>query len=161
VVRRWKALPFVQYETETLRRPPPNAAPIRHRYLRLWPLLSYERRGAESRLRALEPMPFRNPPPIERSWAPFWTLFERTVVGDACDTELLWGLFRRQRRGAARVRTSIFPLIEWSADRAEPEARARSWSVLKGLVGVESVGAHRRFRVLYFLRFTAGDESKP
>jgi len=162
VFRTWKALPFVQYERETLRRPAPGETPVTKRYLRVWPLFSYERRGAESRLRALELLPFRNPPPVERNWAPFWTLFERTRVGDARDTELLWGLYRRQTRGDRAARTSIFPLIEWSSHRPGDAApAARSWSLLKGFLAVESEGARRRLRVLYFFRIPLGGSREP
>ncbi len=162
IFRSWKALPFVQYERTTVRRPTPGQAPVTQRYLRLWPLFSYERRGTESRLRALELLPFRNPPPVERNWAPFWTLFETTAVGGARDTELLWGLYRRQSRGERGVRTSIFPLVEWSSLRADAAAPSqRSWSLLKGLLGIESEGAHRRLRVLYFLRFSLDGDPTP
>lgn len=162
VFRAWKVLPFVQYERETLRRPPPGEPEVSKRYLRVWPLFSYERRGAESRLRALELLPFRNPPPVERSWAPLWTLFETTALGDARDTELLWGLYRRQTRGDRAARTSVFPLIEWQWIRAAPGAPPeRSWSVLKGLLAVESWEACRHVRVLYFLRFPLDGTGEP
>ncbi len=158
VFRRWMLLPFVQAERETLRRPPPGIEPVRNRYWRVWPFFSYERQGAEARWRILALMPFRDPPPVERNWTPLWTLFERTTLADHSDTELLWGLFRRQYRGAEGARTSLFPLIEWSVRHPAAEAAptVRSWSLLKGFLGIESCGAQRRLRVLYFFRLRWG-----
>ncbi len=161
ILRRWKFLPFVSLETETLRRPPPGAPAVRRRYTQIWPLGSYERSGGERRWRGFELLPFRAPPPVERSWAPWWTVFERTIVGDRTDTELLWGVYRRQTRGDRFARTSIFPFFEWRGDRADPAAPARAWSLLKGFLGVETRNGETRLRVLYFLRFTVRREPTP
>ena len=154
VFHRWAALPLLQVESETPRRPREGALEPSKRYVRLWPLASYERIGAERRWRAPVLMPFRDPPPVDRNWTPLWTLFERTAVGDRADTEILWGVFRRQYRGAEGCRTSIFPLVEWSV-RRDPTGAApptRSWSMLKGLIGYERSGEQRALRVLYWIR---------
>jgi hypothetical protein len=161
VFRRWAAIPFLQIERETTRRAAPGTDPVRSRYLRAWPLFVHEQRGAESRWRAPVLLPFRDPPPIERNWAPLWTLFERTSRDGRTDTELLWGVFRRQYRGAEGVRTSVFPLIEWGR-RPPPEGDgpAQSYgSLLKGLIGWESTGAQRRLRMLYVFRFSWNSEA--
>lgn len=104
------------------------------RYWKLWPLMSWERKGDVSRFRTLELWPLRNTPGIERNWAPWWTLYRRTGSGEEVGHHLLWGLYRQTR----------------SPDRFE-------WSLLKGLVGYKYTGEHRRCRVL-FMWFGGGEE---
>lgn len=126
-------------------------------YQKLWPLISYRREGDESRFRMLDLSPLKDSAPIERNYAPLWTLFEKVRVGGKSDTELLWGLYRRQRRGPEETYTSIFPVINWARTETEDESYRR-WSILKGLIGYERQGTNRRYRLLYV--FNWGDDKQ-
>ncbi len=152
-VERWRAVPVLTVETHHARddaRPPV-------REVRVWPLLSYRRRGEAQRFRLLELWPARGARPVERSWAPFWTLLDVRAEGDARETELLWGLYRRRVRAPGQQRTSLFPLIEW--DRCGPEERG--WQVLKGLAGYRREGADRRLRLFYAFSVNLGGDDAP
>lgn len=142
-------IPFYIHST----RSEPEAAP-HARYLKLWPLFSYRRDGTESKFRTLELWPLADHGAVERNWAPLWTFYSSVRLDEAVDRELLWGLYRDQKRGAHARRWSLFPLWDW---RREPD-RA-SWSVLKGLIGRERVDSNVNWRVLFF--FTFGKEAKP
>ena len=138
-------------------RPPPAAPPDTpavtncvSRYWHLWPLCSYERLGDQARFRSLFLWPLRRTAPVEREYAPVWTIYQHTRAGGNADDEVLWGLLRHQRRGATAGRTALFPLVEWSYDR---ETQSRDWALLKGLVGYERAGPRKAVRVLWFLRF--------
>ena len=120
------------------------------RYWHLWPLCSYERLGEQSRFRTLMLWPLRHSAPIEREYAPLWTLYTHTTAGDKADDELLWGLVRRQRRGDEQSRFSLFPLVEWSHDQRD--AGQREWNLLKGLIGYERTGTNRTLRLLWWGR---------
>jgi hypothetical protein len=128
------------------------------RYNKLWPLYSYHRQGDESRFRTLELWPFAETAAVERNWAPLWTLWSRQRMGDQRETEVLWGLYRDQNRGAAARRVSLFPLFERSREAADSR---QSWSLLKGLLGRERVGSQVRWRLLYLLHFGRLPEEAP
>lgn len=151
VVRRHIAMPFFYAEARVSRANPGEERRTVGRFVKVWPVLLYQRDGDARYLRLLELWPFRNIGPVERCYAPFWTLYARSAVGDAVDTEVLWGLYRSSRRGTSRSR-QVFPIVEWSRDDAG-EGR-REWAVLKGLVGYRREGTQRTLRVLYWpLRF--------
>lgn len=120
--------------------------PVRAVYRKIWPLFSWQRDADESRFRMLELWPLRNTGPVERLYTPFWTLYQRTRVHDNVDHEVLWGLYRQQRRGTNAVDVSLFPLWEWHR-----KGEARSWRLLKGLVGWSSDGTQGRLQLLYFI----------
>jgi len=126
------------------------------RTAKLWPLASYRREDDHSRFRMLSLWPRRDPPSIERNWAPLWTLYRRERVGEAVEHELLWGLFRRRRDADGGRSLSLFPLLQSS--RA---TESRRWSLFYGLIGYERDGLQKRVRLLYFLKFgrkpSAGD----
>lgn len=149
---RFLAIPFIQSEVRKQRPGGPGQKPtVVARYHKLWPLLSYQTDGDARRFRTLELWPLRNTGPIERCYAPFWTLYCHTARGDSFDDELLWGLYRHQRRGHDHRFVSVFPVVDWTIDhRGEG---AFSWNLLKGLVGYERRGTQRTVRVLYWLRF--------
>lgn len=130
----------------------PPRAEITANYQKIWPLVSYERQGEETRFRMLSLWPLRRTASIERNYAPFWTLLQHVRLGDRSDTELLWGVFRREREGEDRVYTSIFPLINWEQDHRPGQDRRR-WSVLKGLIGAERDATTARYRFLYLFRW--------
>lgn len=123
---------------------------VRKRYLKLWPLMSYQREDDISRLRVLELWPFRRMRGIEQNWSAFWTLYERERVGSEVETELLWGLYRRQKTKKGSHNTSLFPLFDHMVC---PDKETKKWSLFKGLLRKEQQGLHRRWTVLYFLKF--------
>lgn len=149
-LKRLAVYPFVQVESSH----PAQAAgetprPALSRYVKLWPLFEYERRGAARRWRLLDLWPARDVQPVERCWAPFWTLYSGLALGDGrWEDEWLWGLVRRRHTGAGEFHHSCFPF--WRSDGAE---RQRIWSVLGGLVGYERRGKDRSLRLFYVLRW--------
>lgn len=136
-------IPFYFHSTEG-----PSHQPPRARRLKVWPLFSYRRAGAESRFRTLELWPLADHGAVERNWAPLWTLYSSTRQGEAVDRELLWGLHRDFKRGSDRRFWSLFPLWDWRR-----EADQTSWSVLKGFVGHTRTNSNSTWRVLFFLNF--------
>ncbi len=108
VLRRYKVLPFYQYEVQRARRAGPGGErAVRSRDVHVWPLGSYRRVEDRRRLRVLDLWPVKNQAPVERNWAPLWTLFEHRARGADSETELLWGLYRRSRReGGTSARRS-------------------------------------------------------
>ncbi|MBN1674070.1 MAG: hypothetical protein JXR37_23675 [Kiritimatiellae bacterium] len=153
VSKSYAARPFVYYQSRTDKEP--AAAEPRTKYLKIWPLLCYEKKESGRRLRLLDLYPLKNNPGIERNWAPLWTLYSYEGNAREKEYELLWGLFRRRTRPQQEVYTSLFPLVAW---RATADGSAREWSVLKGLVGYSRDGDRKRFRLLYFLKFGDTDE---
>ena len=148
MVKRWRLTPLLSTETHHAHR---GGRPPR-RDVRLWPLVSYRREEDAVRMRMLELWPVRDARPVEAAWAPFWTLAEWHRDAQSREVELLWGMFRHRMRGPEDRRTSIFPLIEW--ERRGPEAR--SWNLLKGLVGYRRDADRRRLRLLYALSVRLG-----
>lgn len=158
VQERFIIAPFWLSERQGLPADRDNCRPTPSRRLhKLWPVYSYRRIGEDSRLRVPELWPFAEAAAVERNWAPFWSLYLRTRHGGNTDTELLWGLYRSQRREDGSRFRSLFPVFE--TEREGPDSR--SWSVLKGLVGGERSGSQRSFRLLYFFRFGDDEESAP
>jgi hypothetical protein len=164
LTERTYALPFYYSETRTVRHAlesdPDTPPPLEQtaNYKKIWPLFSYTRDGEDLRVRTLDLWPLKNTPSIERNYAPLWTLFSHVRHQDAADTELLWGLYRRERRGEEQAYTSLFPLVDWSSDEVE---EVRRWNLLKGLIGYERQGADRRLRLLYLLRINLSGVEEP
>jgi hypothetical protein len=151
---RFVVVPFFQAESDEK-----PSGEIVGRYNKFWPLYSYRRQGDESRFRVLELWPFAEAPAVERNWAPFWTLYSRTGAGVHRDSELLWGLYRNQKRGSWSRYVSLFPLVEWKRD--DYSGNLRRWALLKGLVGYESRDSRKRVRLLYFLHIDVGQDPQP
>lgn len=161
LARRLYILPFYYSDVHKKRQPDPKASPIvTERYHKIWPLGSYLRVGESMRFRTLDLWPLKNTPGVERNWAPFWTLFSRVREKENVDTELLWGLFRREVRGPDDTYTSVFPIVDWERGE-EDEQEVRSWNLLKGLIGYERKGMHKRYRLLYFIRWGRIEETTP
>lgn len=128
------------------------------RYTKVWPLYShtYREEGPVRRTVFPDLNPFREGP-VERNWAPFWHLYTREQVGDAVDTEVLWGFYRSVKRGDDIRHRSLFPLVSWG--RGEDK---REVSLLKGLLGWRREDEKNQFRVLYLFRFGGKNpESSP
>lgn len=149
VLKRFFLIPF--YQSMSLQPRETATEPREHR-VKIWPLMSYERKGSDRRVRFLSLWPVNNPEQIERSWSDLWTLLDYRSRSDERRTDVLWGLFRRQARGDTWRRTSLFPLVEWEAE-TRPELRTRSWTLLKGLIAREHSKRGVRYRMLYVIRW--------
>ncbi len=150
----FKALPFVYHETERIRYPDPSrkAPPPAGRF-ELWPLGAWDRPSAgPERVRVPDLWPGRNMPAIDRSWAPWWTLYRLDRRGPDADSEALWGFYRHIRRGDQASHLSLFPLFERTRDERAGTSHA-SWSILKGLLAREEDDGRARVRLLYVFTF--------
>lgn len=157
--QRFLALPFIHSEVRKERSHEPGVRNgVVARYHKIWPLMSYMQEGGNKRFRLLELWPLRNTGSVEREYAPIWTLYTHTRMGDSYDDELLWGLYRCRKRGADYRSVSLFPVISWTRD--DRDGNRREGSILKGLLGYKREGAQKSFRVLYLLNF-GGKEKKP
>lgn len=121
------------------------------RYVKVWPLCSYRREGDISRFRVVDLWPDADSRGVEKNYAPLWTLYVRTHSADACESELLWGIYRH-RKDESGHRLSLFPLF--NVHVGSPDAG--SWSLLKGLVGYEREDERRSLRLLYLLNMRLG-----
>jgi hypothetical protein len=182
VLRNFRALPFVFYESKTQRST--AGAPARHgpsallsafgadaaergqkaaeasiegdvtsRYFKIWPLVSYWRDGNVTRLRALALWPAKYTPAVERCWAPLWSIFVWRRHGQDVDGEILWGMLRWKHSPEKRS-LSIFPL--WQSSRVEgdeAQAGGHKWSLFYGLLGYERKGLQKQLKLLYLLKF--------
>ena len=127
------ALPFF-YQDYTVRRED-GASPEKTKvsnYWKIWPLMSWQREGATSRFRMLELWPLKNSAPVERNWAPLWTLYKRTNTDGVVRKDILW--------------------FAWHSE-VSPAADHKEWSLLKGLLAYKRDGEKQNLRVLYFMRF--------
>lgn len=122
-------VPFFSYEKEVVKRPLDGyeAGDVRSRYWKLWPLMSWERKGDATRYRLLDLWPLRETAGIERNWAPIWTLYRRERTPEAVSHHLLWGVYRQSKGDDSK-----------------------EWSLLKGLAGYKRTGDERSFRLLFF-----------
>ncbi len=101
------------------------------------------------RWRWLDLWPAGQPPAVERSWAPLWTLWDYRAQQDRRDLDVLWGLYRQTSRAEEARAFSLFPL--WRHERAARN-EARRWSVLKGLLAYDRTATNRQVRVLWLGR---------
>jgi hypothetical protein len=128
---------------------PPVVLARRHKF---WPLYSYRRQGDTSLFRTIELWPFGYSASAERNWAPFWSLYTRSVSGDNVDNEVLWGVFRNNRRADEYRYVSLFPLFDYRRE-TRVDQTDRSWNILKGLIGYERKGSRKTIRLLYIIKF--------
>ena len=150
----YKILPFVFTEREHIRYPDSGAgAPPPARRVELWPLGAWDRPSSgPERLRIPDLWPGRNMEPIDRSWAPWWTLYRMDRHAGDVDCEALWGLYRHRRRGPEARHLSLFPLFERTRDNRAGKSHV-SWSMLKGLIARHEEDGDARYRVLYVFTF--------
>ena len=153
---RFMFVPFVFTETVTDKTPQRK---VLKKYRKVWPLFSYRKVGDERRFRTLELWPFPETPPVERNWAPFWTIYCKTKNGKDTDTELLWGLYRSHHREKGVTSRSLFPI--YHGEYKKGKKGKRSWSILGGLVGYERKDSHKRLKLLYLLNFGGKKEKSP
>lgn len=121
------------------------------RYVKIWPLASYHRQGNEGQFRMLDLWPGRWAEPIERNYAPLWTLYRHQWTTNASERELLWGLARHRRENGETTRAALFPLFSF---RQAGTGGERRYSFLAGLFQYQQEGLQRTYRALYFLRFS-------
>lgn len=133
----------------------PEGGQVVGRFVRLWPLFSYRRSGAASRLRVLELWPLAETPGVDRNWAPFWSLYTQARTAASEEDELLWGVYRHRVENGTRS-VSLFPLF--SVARAADE-RTLEWDFLKGLIGYRRHGLQFEVRLLYFIGFGNREET--
>jgi hypothetical protein len=108
----------------------PKDDAVRRRTL-LWPLFVYNRepRGVSSISLPAPVEPVLDKDGIERSWAPFWRLYQRkwNDSGDSASS-LLWNLFWHERRGED-LAYELFPLVDYRSEKKGVDFR-----FLKGLI---------------------------
>ncbi len=100
-------------------------------YWKIWPLMSWQREGDNSRFRLLELWPLKNSAPIKRNWAPLWTLYKRTNTDGVVRKDVLW--------------------FGWHSE-SEPVTERKEWSLLKGLVAYKKDGEKQSLRLFYVVR---------
>lgn len=134
VKTRRMAVPFFVLERDFEKQAgvPKNEQRLLSSYWKIWPLMSWQKEGGNSRLRILELWPVKNSPPVERNWSPLWTLYKRTHEGGLVRKDVLW--------------------FAWHSERDEAAERTE-WSLLKGLVSYKNSGGRRSLRLLYLMRF--------
>ncbi len=130
-------VPFLSYQTDVVTQKTENyeVGGVSSRYWKIWPLMSWERKHGNTRLRTLELWPLRNTPGIERNWAPWWTLYKRLNTDGEIGHHVLWGLYRQTK-----------------------SPQEFEWSLLKGVAGYKKSPNSRRYRFL-FMWF--GNEENP
>ncbi|NQT91986.1 MAG: hypothetical protein HQ559_04430 [Lentisphaerae bacterium] len=165
VQRRYSLLPFARYDdrTSVLREDGEESAgggEVIAKYVKIWPLFSYNREGDKWRVRALELWPLKDTVGIERNYAPFWTIYTQTARPDQRECEALWGMYRYRRDGESAKRISLFPLFRWAREGVDPAVR--EWDVLLGLFGSRGgAGKNRRYRFLYGIDVGRRREEEP
>ena len=130
---RRMALPFF-YQDYTVQRKADSSPEQRttvSNYWKIWPLMSWQREGDVSRFRMLEFWPLKNSAPVERNWAPLWTLYKRTNTDGVVRKDVLW--------------------FAWHSE-SDSVAERKEWSLLKGLLAYRREGEARSVRLLYFVR---------
>jgi len=127
---------------------------------KVWPIYSYRRDGDASRFRFVELWPFADASAMDRNLSPFWSIYSRCAYKDNVDTEVLWGLYRNQKRADHGRYVSLFPLFDFRRDESVDEP-VRSWNILKGLIGFERKGSLKTFKLLYIIKFRSGKDESP
>ena len=129
------------------------------RYVKVWPLFSYAHGPEETRFRALELWPLVRTWGVERNWSRLWTLYTASRLGDARESEWLWGLYRNRVTPEEGRRWSVFPLFSYAA-RAGDDGGAREWSFLLGMGQRKRHPAGTHWRLFWILNFGAADEGQ-
>ena len=121
------------------------------RYLRVWPLASYQRVGDAAVLRVPDLWPIRTPS-IDRNYAPLWTLYSRLQKQDASEHEVLWGLYRQRRDADGGRAVALFPFFSYQRHGSAAVSNdVKQVSLLAGLVQYRRENSQRRWRLLYKL----------
>lgn len=131
---RRMAVPFFFLERDFAKQPgvPKKEQKQLSIYWKIWPLVSWQSEDGNSRLRMLDLWPVKNSAPIERNWAPLWTLYKRTNTGGTVRKDVLW--------------------FAWHSEN-EAALNRKEWSLLKGLAAYKNRAGERSLRLFYFMRF--------
>lgn len=134
--------------TNSIPRPPV----VPSSYVKVWPLASYYREGDRAQFRILDLWPGKWASPIERNYAPLWTLYRRQWTGTASEHEALWGAVRYRTESNHMTRFSLFPILSIRKDDND----TRRYSFLAGIFQYKREGLQRTYRTLYFFKFKRG-----
>jgi len=155
-IERTVLFPLWFHETrENSRGGAPSGGEAAGRYAKLWPLFSYRREEDTTCLRVPDLWPGKQLSPVERNWAPFWTLYQREGRRGEGGEELLWGLYRRRWDERGGFSVSLFPLF--SMEKNLPDD-IHEWNLLLGLVGRRREGLRSNWRIMYFIRLGSDRE---
>ena len=123
-VRQFAITPLFFRERRTVPSAAPGETPrVTDAYDRLWPLFSWQRNEHGSQLRIPELTLFRRSAPIERNFAPLWSLFVRRQRADGARvTDLLWGLAAWGRDGQQRRFVQLLWAFRFTGSAPAPEA---------------------------------------
>ncbi len=120
------------------------------RRLSFWPLFTYERDGeGYSSFRFLSLFgPFlHRMPGLERTYAPFWTLYSWRKYKDGTrESSFLWNLYKRRSTEQGTWIKSQFIIPLFSYKNFEKE---RGFSLLGGLFGYSDDGSTKKIKFLY------------
>lgn len=162
--KHFRVVPFffadstTRHETSTEEDLDSTAEEVTGRYWKLWPLASYRRQENDRRFRLLELWPLKHTGPIDRNYAPIWTLYQRESNGTSMQEEFLWGLYNRRKASCGSTRMSVFPFFKRDSCPAEDRS---SWSVLSGLIGCRRDSLRRTLKLLYFLEIPLDKNKEP
>ena len=135
--QRFLALPFIHSEVRKERSHDPAVrSKVVARHHKIWPLLSYKQEGENKRFRVLDLWPLKDTGPVEREYAPIWTLYSHTLMGNSYDDELLWGLYRCRKRGSEYRSVSLFP--RGFVDAGRPRGESPRMVDSEGPAGVQA-----------------------
>jgi hypothetical protein len=147
-------IPFY-YDFERARLLEDDERETESRYLKIWPLFSYENADGQREFNTLALWPGRDLGPIERNWAPLWRIYTRRSSAERFRSELLWGIYRHSRDGEEQSSTTVFPLFS-----RERDGEKRGWAILNGLAGSVKNGNKRSWQFLYVFKFGKTEAEK-
>jgi len=128
-----------------------KSADAASRYLRIWPLLSYQRVGDAGVLRVPDLWLARTPA-VDRNFTPLWTLYSRLQKQDASEHEVLWGLYRQRRDTDGGRAVALFPFFSYQRHgSAVATNEVKQVSLLAGLIQYRRENSQSRWRLLYKL----------
>lgn len=101
---------------------PSSTNTVDYCYSRVWPLFSYRRNQGVTTTRFPELSLWSRSEPIERNWAPLWTLFSyRAKENGAYCTDILWGFVSWGRDSEEKRHFRLFWLFGTKPKLAEPQ----------------------------------------
>jgi hypothetical protein len=114
-----------------------------------WPVVKYRHETDGTHVEFPSIFPFTNWGPWERSYGPFFRLFQYDGATDGTQSwRLLWRLVRVDS-GPDKRYVEVTPLFDvHTQGGAEPQVH---WNLLKGLVGYERTPQGREYRLFYFM----------
>ncbi|NLB56620.1 MAG: hypothetical protein GX811_12825 [Lentisphaerae bacterium] len=144
-------IPLIESKTKVIKNSEePEDDYVEGRFFKLWPLFSYSRSNDDLQFKTFRLWPFKDFDPIERNYAPFWTLYSHTRQGDIVEDELLWGLFQHRRGGVNGRKISLFPFFSVGKNDIN---ETLEWDFLKGLFGYKRNSSGKRVKLLYLFSF--------